>query len=87
MHADSLPLPLPHGSRQEVEVAVPWPNEMFYYALAAWDGAGNRGRISNTVRVLIHEETTTPPPATTTPASSTLDPYIILQYLKVRTSH
>ena len=36
------PEPLPHGSRQEVEVAVPWPNEMFYYALAAWDGAGNR---------------------------------------------
>ena len=42
VHADSLPLPLPRGSRQEVEVAVPWPNEMFYYALAAWDGAGNR---------------------------------------------
>ena len=42
VHTDSLPLPLAHGSRQEVEVAVPWPNEMFYYALAAWDGAGNR---------------------------------------------
>ena len=42
VHTDSLPLPLPRGSRQEVEVAVPWPNEMFYYALAAWDGAGNR---------------------------------------------
>lgn len=60
---------------------MPWTNEVFYYAIVALDERGNRGKISNIVTVYIHEVTTTTV-TTTTGVSSTLDPYLILQYLK-----
>ena len=60
---------------------MPWTNEVFYYAIVALDERGNRGQISNIVTVYIHEVTTTTV-TTTTGVSSTLDPYLILQYLK-----
>ena len=45
------------------------------------DERGNRGQISNIVTVYIHEVTTTTV-TTTTGEASTLDPYLILKYLK-----
>ena len=43
-------------------MGVPWPNEVFYYAIVAFDEAGNRGKISNTIAVFIKEEPSTSEP-------------------------
>ena len=43
------PTPLDYGERQRARVAVPWENEVFYYAIVAIDESGNRGPISNVV--------------------------------------
>ena len=51
----------PAGTEQRATVDVPWPNEVFYYAMVAQDAAGNRGEVSNTVA----------PPASPPSASST----------------
>ena len=59
---------------------MPWTNQLFYYGVVAVDERGNRGEISNIVSVYIHELTTTT--TTTTEPASTLDPYLILKYLK-----
>lgn len=63
--ASMAPTPGPPGLWQRTPVAVPWPNQVFYYAVAAVDAAGNRGRVSNIVSVYIYEP---PPPPTTAPA-------------------
>ena len=81
MHTDTLPPPGVFGTTQNCLANVPWTNEIFYYAMVALDERGNRGEISNIVTVYIHEVTTTTV-TTTTASSSTLDPYLILKYLK-----
>ena len=48
-----------YGSRQTCTVGVPWPNEVFYYAIIAIDDSGNKSPISNVISVYIHEALTT----------------------------
>ena len=79
VHADSLPVPAVYGTNQTCNASVPWTNQIFYYAIVAFDEKGNRGPISNLVTVYIHEPTTTTTVSSTTPDSSTLDPYIIIK--------
>ena len=59
VHASLIPAPEESGAEQRCTVGVPWPNEVFYYAIVAFDEAGNRGKISNTVSVYIKEEPST----------------------------
>ncbi len=35
VHDSFLPVPLVYGQKQKCTVGVPWPNEVFYYALVA----------------------------------------------------
>ncbi len=56
VHASLIPQPEEAGREQRCTVGVPWPNEVFYYAVVAFDEAGNRGKISNTVAVFIRED-------------------------------
>ena len=55
VHPSLTPKPGLQGSAETCVVAIPWPNEIFYYAVVAFDEAGNRGDISNLVAVYIHE--------------------------------
>ena len=64
VHASLTPLPAAAGTWQRSSVAVPWPNQLFYYAVVAVDASANRGRVSNIVPVYIYEA---PPPPTTLP--------------------
>ena len=66
VHDSFTPEPLPYGSKQSCTVGVPWPNEVFYYALVALDEAGNRSPISNILSVYIYEAPTTTTTTTTT---------------------
>merc|ERR1719376_165147 len=66
VHAAFTPTPLEYGNRQACQVGVPWPNEVFYYALVAIDDAGNRSPISNLISAYIYE-----PPSTTTTTTTT----------------
>ena len=70
VHASFTPIPLDYGQQQTCTVGVPWPNEVFYYALVAFDAAGNRSPISNIISVYIYEAPTT---TTTTTSSTTLN--------------
>ena len=72
VHSSFTPTPLEYGVRQTCTVGVPWPNEVFYYAIIAIDDAGNKSPISNVISVYIHEELTT----TTT---TTHNPFMIGQ--------
>ena len=72
MHSSFTPTPLEYGARQTCTVGVPWPNEVFYYAIIAIDDAGNKSPISNVISIYIHEELTT----TTT---TTINPFRIGQ--------
>ena len=56
VHASLVPSPEEAGNEQRCTVGVPWPNEVFYYAVVAFDEAGNRGEISNTAAVFIRED-------------------------------
>ena len=58
VHPSLTPKPGVQGSPESCVVAVPWPNEFFYYAVVAFDSAGNRGDISNLVAVYINEVNT-----------------------------
>ena len=71
VHPSLTPSPGKFGSREKSVVRVPWPNEVFYYAVVAIDEAGNRGEISNKVAVYIHEEPTTSTSTTTTTTTTT----------------
>eukprot|EP00095_Tigriopus_kingsejongensis_P010323 maker-scaffold187_size272365-snap-gene-1.30 protein:Tk10323 transcript:maker-scaffold187_size272365-snap-gene-1.30-mRNA-1 annotation:"hypothetical protein DAPPUDRAFT_253437" len=62
VHASLIPQPEKSGQEQRCTVGVPWPNEVFYYAIVAFDEAGNRGKISNTIPVFIKEDPSTLPP-------------------------
>ncbi len=66
VHASFTPAPQPRGHKQTCTVGVPWPNEVFYYALVAIDDAENAGQISNIVSLYIPETQAT----TTTEATS-----------------
>ena len=50
-------------------MGVPWPNEVFFYALVAVDEAGNRSPISNILSVYIQEV----PATSSTPASTSIE--------------
>ena len=58
VHPSLTPKPGVPGSPESCVVAVPWPNEFFYYAVVAFDSSGNRGDISNLVAVYINEVNT-----------------------------
>ena len=58
VHPSLTPKPGVQGSPESCVVAVPWPNEFFYYAVVAFDSSGNRGDISNLVAVYINEVNT-----------------------------
>ena len=55
VHNSFTPKPLSYGQRQTCTVGVPWPNEVFYYAVVSVDAAGNRSPISNIISVYISE--------------------------------
>lgn len=81
VHSESVPIPGVYGTPQTSTVGVPWPNQLFYYAIVAIDDRGNRGTISNLVSVFILESSTT----TTTESGSSpapIDPLDILSYLQ-----
>ena len=59
IHDSLVPAPEPAGTEQRATVGVPWPNEVFYYAMVAQDAAGNRNEVSNTVAELVEEPLTT----------------------------
>ena len=59
IHDSLVPAPEPAGTEQRATVGVPWPNEVFYYAMVAQDAAGNRNEVSNTVAVVVEEPLTT----------------------------
>ena len=62
VHPSLVPEPEMNGQEQQCTVGVPWPNEVFYYAIVAFDEAGNRGKISNNIAVFIKETPSTLPP-------------------------
>jgi len=62
VHSSLVPVPEEQGSQQRCTVGVPWANEIFYYAIVAFDAAGNRGEVSNMMAVYVKEPTTTPTP-------------------------
>ena len=65
IHSSLVPSPEPAGTEQRCTVGVPWPNEVFYYSIVAFDSAGNRGEVSNSIAVYVEEPiTTTTEPST-----------------------
>lgn len=63
VHTSALPRPGPAGTREQVDVVLPWTNELFYYGLVATDLEGNRSPVSNLVPVFAREAPSTPPQA------------------------
>ena len=59
--AQLVPRPETRGSRQTVTVTVPWPNELFFFAIVAVDEGGQRSLVSNLEEVLVVEEASTLP--------------------------
>ena len=59
--AQLVPRPEMRGSKQTVTVTVPWPNELFFFALVALDEGGQRSLVSNLEEVLVVEEVTSLP--------------------------
>ena len=59
IHSSLVPSPEPAGTEQRCTVGVPWPNEVFYYSIVAFDAAGNRGEVSNSIAVYVEEPITT----------------------------
>lgn len=68
VHDSFTPEPVSRGQSQSCTVGVPWPNEIFFYAIVAIDEAGNRGPISNVISVFINEKTSTTTTTTSTNA-------------------
>merc|ERR1712130_469899 len=66
VHSSLVPSPDVQGVEQRCTVGVPWPNEVFYYAIVAFDAAGNRGEVSNSIAIYVNE------PITTTSEASTI---------------
>ena len=63
VHTSLIPVPDEYGTTQRSTVGIPWPNEVFYYAIVAYDEAGNRGQVSNVVPVYAVENPPTPTPS------------------------
>lgn len=59
VHSSLVPSPDVQGVEQRCTVGVPWPEEVFYYAIVAFDSAGNRGEVSNIISVYVKEPVTT----------------------------
>ena len=59
VHETLLPTPQVAGSVQSITVALPWPNEVFYYAMTTLDESNNRAEISNLLPVYVEEIKTT----------------------------
>ena len=59
--AQLVPRPESRGSQQTVTVTVPWPNELFFFAIVAVDEGGQRSLVSNLEEVLVVEEASTLP--------------------------
>ena len=47
------------GSTQSITVALPWANEVFYYAITTLDESNNRAQVSNLVPIYVEELKTT----------------------------
>jgi hypothetical protein len=62
VHASLVPIPEVAGKEQRSTVGIPWPNEVFYYAIVAYDEEGNRGQVSNVIAVYAEERLPAPPP-------------------------
>ena len=63
VHTSLIPVPDQYGLEQRSTVGIPWPNEVFYYAIVAYDEEGNRGQVSNIVPVFAEEKPPTPTPS------------------------
>ena len=63
VHTSLIPIPEEYGSEQRSTVGIPWPNEVFYYAIVAYDEEGNRGQVSNVISVFAEEKPPTPTPS------------------------
>ncbi len=75
VHSSFTPTPLNYGQRQTTTVGVPWPNEVFYYAIVSIDAAGNRSPISNIISVYISEaESSATEAKTEAPSSDSTGP-------------
>ena len=59
IHSSMVPSPEVAGTEQRCTVGVPWSNEVFYYSIVAFDSAGNRGEVSNSIAVYVEEPITT----------------------------
>jgi hypothetical protein len=59
VHESLLPSPGVSGTLQTITVALPWPNEVFYYAITSLDESNNRAQVSNLVPVYAEEIKTT----------------------------
>ena len=59
VHETLLPTPQVAGSVQSITVALPWANEVFYYAMTTLDESNNRAQISNLLPVFVEEIKTT----------------------------
>ena len=66
VHSSLVPSPAQPGQEQRCTVGVPWPEEVFYYAILALDEAGNAGQVSNIISVYVKEPVTTTTSAPTT---------------------
>jgi hypothetical protein len=74
VHASLVPMPETAGREQRSTVGIPWPNEVFYYAIVAYDEEGNRGQVSNVVAVFAEEWPPAPsPPPAPLPANPVLE--------------
>ena len=63
VHTSLIPVPDQYGMEQRSTVGIPWPNEVFYYAIVAYDEVGNRGQVSNVIAVFAEEKPPTPTPS------------------------
>ena len=66
VHSSLVPSPEDPGTEQRCTVTVPWPEEVFYYAIVGFDAAGNRGQVSNIISVYVTEPVTTTTEESTT---------------------
>ena len=62
VHTSLIPVPEEYGVEQRSTVGIPWPNEVFYYAIVAYDEEGNRAEVSNVISVYAEEKPSTPSP-------------------------
>ena len=73
VHTSLIPVPDEYGREQRSTVGIPWPNEVFYYAIVAYDEEGNRGEVSNVISVFAEEKPQTPTPSMGFDAAGLLD--------------